>query len=212
MLPDRPHTQVVLYLAFPPHNIWLHSGLTMLQPASNQMKQYVAISAIGNDRTGMVHEIMRIIAECGASIGDSRMTALGAEFAMLMLVSGNWHSLARLETELKKLGENGAMTVQLKRTEERSPRVDMLPYSVDVVCLDQIGIVAKISGFFATRSIDIVELNTRSYAAAHTGAPMFSAQMIINVPTRVHLAALREEFMDFCDHLNLDSILEPVKM
>ena len=66
-------------------------------------------------------------------------------------------------------------------------------------------------GSFQSRGIDIAELSTRSYAAAHTGAPMFSVQMIVHVPSRIHIAALREEFMDFCDHLNLDAILEPVK-
>ncbi len=40
---------------------------------------------------------------------------------------------------------------------------------------------------------------------------MFSVQMIVNVPSRLHLAHLREEFMDLCDSLNLDAIMEPVK-
>jgi glycine cleavage system transcriptional repressor len=176
------------------------------------MKQHLAISAIGNDRTGMVHDLTRIVADCGGSISESRMTTLGSEFAMLVLVSGNWHALARLETELKKLTETGSLSVQLRRTEQRAARSDMLPYSVDVVCLDQTGIVSNLSGFFSSRGIDISELSTRSYAAAHTGAPMFSVQMIVNVPSRIHLSALREEFMDFCDNLNLDAILEPVKM
>jgi glycine cleavage system transcriptional repressor len=176
----------------------------------DSMKQLLAISAIGADRTGMVHDLTRTIAECGGSLSESRMVALGSEFAALMLVSGNWHSLARLETELKKLSDSG-MVLQIKRTEEHAARTGMLPYSVDAVCLDQTGIVSKLSGFFSTRSIDISELNTRSYAAAHTGAPMFAVQMLLNVPSRVQLAVLREDFMDFCDHLNLDAILEPVK-
>jgi len=176
------------------------------------MKQHLAISAIGSDRTGMVHDLTRIVADCGGSISESRMTTLGSEFAMLVLVSGNWHALARLETELKKLAEAGTVSVQLRRTEQRAARSDMLPYSVDVVCLDQTGIVSNLSGFFSSRGIDISELSTRSYAAAHTGAPMFSVQMIVNVPSRIHLSALREEFMDFCDNLNLDAILEPVKL
>jgi glycine cleavage system transcriptional repressor len=40
---------------------------------------------------------------------------------------------------------------------------------------------------------------------------MFSIQMIVNVPSRIQVASLREEFMDFCDRVNLDAILEPVK-
>ena len=176
------------------------------------MKQHLAISAIGSDRTGMVHDLTRIVADCGGSISESRMTALGAEFAMLLLVSGNWHALARLETELNKLAESGNLSLQLRRTEPRTARSDHLPYSVDVVCLDQTGIVSRLSGFFSSRGIDIAELSTRSYAAAHTGAPMFAVQMIINVPSRIHLSTLREEFLELCDQLNLDAILEPVKM
>jgi glycine cleavage system transcriptional repressor len=176
------------------------------------MKQHLAISAIGSDRTGMVHDLTRIVADCGGSISESRMTALGAEFAMLLLVSGNWHALARLETELNKLAESGNLSLQLRRTEPRTARSDLLPYSVDVVCLDQTGIVSRLSGFFSSRGIDIAELSTRSYAAAHTGAPMFAVQMIINVPSRIHLSTLREEFLELCDQLNLDAILEPVKM
>ncbi len=88
-----------------------------------------------------------------------------------------------------------------------------MPYSVDVVCLDQTGIVSSSPGFFSVaghrhrRAVD-----TRSYAAAHTGAPMFAVQMIVNVPSRIHLSTLREEFLELCDQLNLDAILEPVKM
>ena len=86
-----------------------------------------------------------------------------------------------------------------------------MPYSIDAVCLDQTGIVSALSGFCASRDIDIAEVATRSYPAAHTGALMFSVQMIVNVPSRLHLAHLREEFMEFCDSRNLDAILEPVK-
>jgi glycine cleavage system transcriptional repressor len=175
------------------------------------MKQHIAVSAIGADRTGIVHELTRVISECGGSISESRMASLGSEFAMLLLVSGNWHSLAKLESELKKLADANSLSITLKRTEPRAPRADMLPYSIDVVCLDQTGVVSAIAGFCSSRGIDIAEVSTRTYPAAHTGAQMFAVQMIINVPSRLHLAHLREEFMEFCDTMNLDAIMEPVK-
>jgi glycine cleavage system regulatory protein len=80
------------------------------------MKQHLAVSAIGSDRTGMVHELTRVISECGGNISESRMASLGSEFAMLLLVSGNWHALAKLETELKRLAESNSLSVHLKRT------------------------------------------------------------------------------------------------
>src|SRR5580692_6024594 len=175
------------------------------------MKQYLAVSAMGSDRPGMVHDLTRVISDCGGNIAESRMAALGTEFAMLLLVNGNWHALARIESELTRLAETDGLSVHLKRTEPKALRADMLPYSIDIVSLDQTGIVAGLSGFFASRGIDICEVSTRSYAAAHTGAPMFAVQMVVNVPGKLHVAQLREEFMDLCDSLNLDAILEPVK-
>jgi glycine cleavage system transcriptional repressor len=173
--------------------------------------QYLVINAIGSDRTGLVYDLTRVVLECGGNIVESRMSALGSEFAMLILVAGNWHTIARLETELKRLNDAGGMSVTLRRTEQRAPRTDVVTYTVDAVCLDQAGIVHSLAGFFSSRGIDIAELTTRSYAAAHTGAPMFSVQMTVYIPARVHLSALREEFMDLCDHMNLDAILEPAK-
>lgn len=175
------------------------------------MKQYIAISAIGKDRTGLIHDLSKLVAECGGSISESRMTALGTEFAMLMLVSGNWHAIAKIETELQKLAESTGTALQIARTGERPVLADQVPYSIDVVCLDQGGIVSALSGFFTARGIDISEMSTRSYPAAHTGAPMFGVYMVVSVPSKIHLGAMREEFMDLCDNLNLDAILEPVR-
>jgi glycine cleavage system transcriptional repressor len=174
-------------------------------------KQHLAIAAIGSDRTGMVHEFSRVITECGGNIAESRMSALGSEFAMVLLVTGNWHTLARIESELGRLAVTGTLALQLRRTEARAARKEMLPYSVDIVSLDQAGIVAGLSGFFSGHGIDISEVATRCYSAAHTGAPMFAVQMSINVPGKLPVAQLREEFMDYCDSMNLDAILEPVK-
>src|SRR6202521_2949544 len=92
-----------------------------------QMKQHLAVSAIGSDRTGMVHELTRVISESGGNISESRMASLGNEFAMLLLVSGNWHALAKLDTELKRLADTSSLSIHLKRTEPRAARTDMLP-------------------------------------------------------------------------------------
>ncbi|MDZ7770883.1 MAG: hypothetical protein U5K38_18430 [Woeseiaceae bacterium] len=40
---------------------------------------------------------------------------------------------------------------------------------------------------------------------------MFAVQMTVNVPASMHISQLRDEFMELCDRVNLDAILEPVK-
>ncbi len=175
------------------------------------MSQLIVLSAIGSDRAGVVQDITEVILACGGNIEESRMTTLGAEFAMLMLVSGNWHTLDRLERGLQRLGDKDNLTYSIRETESRVEKQDRMPYAVDVVSLDHEGIVYNLANFFAARNIEIADVATRRYAAAHTGAPMFALQMAVNVPASVHIAQLREEFLEVCDQLNLDAILEPVK-
>ncbi len=139
------------------------------------------------------------------------MTTLGSEFAVLMLVSGNWHTLGRLESALDKLGKDSGLAFSIRETGKRETKDDRMPYAVDVICLDSQGIVYELANFFASRNIEIADVATRSYAAAHTGANMFAVQMAINVPSSLHISQLREEFLEMCDRLNLDAILEPVK-
>ena len=69
------------------------------------MSQLIVISAVGSDRTGVVQDLTKVILSCGGNIEESRMTTLGSEFAMLLLVSGNWATLNKLEQGLDKLGE-----------------------------------------------------------------------------------------------------------
>ena len=138
------------------------------------------------------------------------MTTLGEEFAVLMLVSGNWHTLSRLERGLERLGDED-FTFAIRKTGERRAAEDRMPYAVDVISLDQEGIVFGLANFFASRDVEIADVATRRYAAAHTGAPMFSVQMAVNIPADVNLAQLRDDFADLCDRMNLDAILDPVK-
>jgi glycine cleavage system transcriptional repressor len=175
------------------------------------MTQLIVLSVLGSDRSGVVDNISKVILDCGGNIEESRMTALGREFAMLLLVSGNWHTLNKLEAGLDKLTSGNDLTVTIKKTDQRSDNDECMPYGVDIVCLDQPGIVFNLSNFFAARKIEISEVVTRRYAAAHTGAPMFSFQMTVSLPGSIHLSQLRDEFMEACDQLNLDALLEPIK-
>lgn len=136
------------------------------------------------------------------------MIALGSEFAILMLISGNWHAVGKIREKLEALQSRGEVTITVRDSSQRTA-VSAVPYVIDVVSLDQEGIVLGLSNFFAGRNLEIAELNTRQYNAPHTGAPMFSVQMTVNIPAEIQLSTLREEFLEFCDSENLDAIMEP---
>lgn len=175
------------------------------------VENFLVISAIGADRPGIVNTLSMTVLDSGCNIVDSRMTVLGGEFAILLMVSGSWDAVSRLEQALPKAAEPLGLTLISKRTEARITQAKMLPYLVEVVSMDHPGIVYNVAEFFSNRNINIEDLSTGSYAAAHTGTPMFSMHMTISIPANISIGQLREQFMVFCDELNLDAVLEPVK-
>lgn len=173
--------------------------------------QYLVISALGEDQPGIVRNLTRPVTEAGANILDSRMTILGGEFAILMMVEGSWDTIAKLEAQLPGLQQKLDLTILTRRTSGQREAASSMPYTANVVSLDHPGIVNQLAEFFSNRHINIQDLYTDSYRAAHTGTPMFTATMTVNIPGTTPIAALREEFLDLCDSLNLDGILEPAK-
>ena len=129
------------------------------------------------------------------------MTVLGGEFAILMLVSGNWSNLAKLEGQLPGMErEPRPHHINFRPHQKNRSLPKLLPYAVEVVAMDHPGIVHNLADFFSTRQINVQDLNTSCYSAAHTGTQMFAVQMTVGGTRHTpHIATLREEFMDFCD-------------
>ena len=176
------------------------------------MSNFLVISALGEDRAGLVSELSDIILNAGCNIEDSRMSILGGEFAIIMMVSGAWNNIAKLEDQLPTVQEKLGVIITSRRTENRHLTREEIPYTIEVVSLDHPGIVHKITGFFSKRNINIHDLYTTSHRAAHTGSPMFALNMTVEIPAATHISSLRDEFMEFCDELNLDAIMEPMKV
>lgn len=179
-----------------------------MQTSSND---YLVITAAGEDQVGLVERFSSKINESGCSIEQSRMVVLGGQFAILVLVSGAWNALSKLETQLEPLGEQLGLSIVVKRTRARELSQPVLPYHVEVVALDHPGIVHNLAKFFSRFGINIEELSTDTYPAPHTGTQMFSVQMEVGVPAKTHIPTLRGEFFDYCDDLNLDATFEPAR-
>ena len=169
------------------------------------MTTKLVISALGADRPGIVDELSNIIYKHSLNIEDSRMTVLGGEFAILLLVSGEATSIDALQTQVNDIEQALQMRLLIKVTTDAGNNKDTLPYTVEIAALDHPGIVNNIASFFSAREINIVDVQTESYSAAHTGTPMFALHMTIGISADTSIAKLRDAFMQACDELNLDA-------
>jgi glycine cleavage system transcriptional repressor len=178
---------------------------------SSSRIDYLAITASGVDQVGLVERFTGRILDAGCNIEESRMALLGGQFAILVLVSGRWDALTKLEDKLSSVGDELGLAIIHKRTQHRDRKRPLVPYNVEVVAMDHPGIVHSLADFFAQHGINIEEVVTETYPAPHTGTPMFSVTMTVGIPAEVHIPSLRSDFLDYCDDLNLDAVIEPAR-
>ena len=169
------------------------------------MSEQLVITALGDDRPGIVDELSNALFRHNLNIEDSRMSVLGGEFAVLLLVSGEQASIDDFVADTASLEQSLNMKILVKVTSSTGSKQSMVPYTVEVVAIDHPGIVHKLASFFSSRQINIVDLHTERYAAAHTATPMFAVNMTIGIPTDMSIKSLRDEFINMCDELNLDA-------
>lgn len=113
------------------------------------MHQCLVISAIGEDHPDLLRDLSRAILDSGCSIEDSRMTLLGAEFAILLLISGHWSTIAKLEAMVPALRQRLALNILSKRTQLYPPTDSkFIPYAIETISLDQPNIIYELVCFF----------------------------------------------------------------
>lgn len=161
------------------------------------------ISTIGQDRPGLVSGITALVTQLNLSIDDSRMSILGGDFAVLMSVIGPASALASLEAALQDYCTEQGMAYLFRLGGDRQP-VDAVPYNVQVTAMDHPGIVRKVAAFFSDRGINILELNTETEPAPHTGTPIFSLNMTVEMPAQEDAPQLKQSFQEFCIDEDLD--------
>lgn len=174
------------------------------------MSEQLVITALGQDRPGIVDQLSDALGSRQLNIEDSRMSVLGGEFAVMLLVSGARDAIEDFLTGLPALEQTLGMKLLAKTTTPPAAQPDLIPCRVEVVSIDHPGIVHDLARFFSSRNINIVDLETERHPAAHTGTPMFTMHMIIGVPADQSIARVRDEFLATCDDLNLDATLTVV--
>ena len=179
------------------------------------MKQIIepsllVISAIAPNKPGFVKEITDIVAQCGCNITESKMKSMGDKFSLVLMASGEWNAIAKLEHILPSKAHAMGMATMLQRTKPNSKNEEYLPYRVKMTTLDRKELSIGITAFFSERAINIEELSCNTFNTQHESETTVLIKLTINIPTNIDIALLREEFNDFCHSENIDATLLPV--
>ena len=172
---------------------------------------YLAITAIGSGSDKQAQQLISNIIKRGCDLQEVRINPLGNNICANFLVSGNWSALARLEAALPALGEQLALAITFQRSEITIKHNQSRPYGVEVIAPQKTDLLDRVLAFFASQGVHINEIVMQNYQSSHTDANMSNLQLMAFVPNNQHPQALRESFMDLCDDLNADGLLDPIK-
>ncbi|VAW61182.1 Glycine cleavage system transcriptional antiactivator GcvR [hydrothermal vent metagenome] len=169
------------------------------------MNQLLVITAMGADRPGIVNELTEALLDASLNVEDSRMSVLGGEFAVMLLVSGNAASIETIKQQKEVLENSLQLNILIKTTQKRSTDSEHMRYNITVEGMDNPGIVHKLARYLSQHNINIVNMQTDCIHAAHTGTPMFTVNMQVDIPSEHNIEQVENDFADLCDSLNMDA-------
>lgn len=157
-------------------------------------------------------KITSLASDLGCHVRLAQGQKMAGEDALILMITGNWNTIAKLEDGLNRLAAEKKVLLHQKRSKLPSQdQVQLLPYFVEVLGLDDANMLHHMCKFFTDEHISIENLQLESYISIATSAPMFSLKVSLGVPSDTNIGELRERFILFCEDLNIDGAIEPDK-
>lgn len=137
-----------------------------------------AITAIGQDRPGIVAGFTEVLLALGCNLADCSMSLLRNEFAMILLVESPQEVGAdQLNTALQEPARRFDLVVTTREFEEVPLPEGDIPFVVSVYGKDRPGIVHTVSKALAEMEVNITDL--RSHLA---GEDLYAMILDVAVP------------------------------
>jgi glycine cleavage system transcriptional repressor len=154
---------------------------------------FVAITAVGRDRPGIVAEFSGAVFRSGGNLEDATMTRLRSEFAMLLLVAvPDETALLSLESALHLAATALGLSLGIRPLEPElavTPETPTEGYILRLHGADRPGIVNAVTSLLAQRSLNITDLNTRVIPGR--GGPVYVMMLELDIPSSELADALR---------------------
>ncbi|CAM2771233.1 glycine cleavage system protein R [Vibrio rarus] len=173
------------------------------------MPQHLVITAVGTDRPGIGNKIIHLVSNLGCNIIDSRIAIFGADFTLVMLVSGKISQITRVEHTLPQLGQEHDLITLVKRTSAHIEIPRGFTLEAHIQANDKVGLTEQVTHFFADREIGINSLSARTLPRESTkhDADQFQIAITTSLSDEYNIMQLQEDFNAFCQSLDVQGSL-----
>lgn len=176
----------------------------------------LAISVLGNKTGDFLVDFLAAVSQCHCSVIEFNISNHTRITAVFLLIDGNWNHVAKLENLLEPMRHRYQLQISFLRPGDSEAEMDFLlppgvPYTVETISSDKRDVLYPVTQFLTDRGVIIEEIVASRHGAVVFEQSIFTTRFLVLVPDKVRILSLREEFLDFCDSLNIDAILEPIK-
>ncbi|MES2211657.1 MAG: ACT domain-containing protein [Pseudomonadota bacterium] len=173
---------------------------------------HLILTVSGSDHSDFLLPLLKAYSQFQCNVLNSRITAMGNELITHFYIAGNWAGIAKLEASLPLFESKLNVKIFAKRTgagPDESPRI---PYNIQVVGPDRIGILFDIVQCLRKQDAHIDEIQSDQFKAPRTGHPMATLSLTVSVPENRAITCFRESILSYCEERNLDAYVEPYKL
>ena len=168
----------------------------------------LVLTAIGDDRPGLVEALSTLISDKGGNWLDSSMAQLAGKFAGILRVDvseANAPDLIEALETLEALKVTVTIAGNVAATASAPRRLHLT-----LVAQDRVGIVREVSQVLARHKVNVEELNTQTSSAPMSGETLFHARANLQGGHDLDAAALKADLEDLSNDLIADISLDEV--
>ena len=163
------------------------------------MTTYLVLTAIGEDKPGLVESLAEVIADNSGNWLESIMSQLAGKFAGILRVSVNDSEADQLISALDGISDQLTLVIERANSdvEIESPQT----VELNLIGNDRPGIIREFSHALASLSVNVEQLSTECISAPMSSDILFKAKANLKVPVGLELELLQREIERLADDL-----------
>jgi glycine cleavage system transcriptional repressor len=149
------------------------------------MADWIAITAVGRDRPGIVARVTKALLELGCNLGETSMTRLRHEFAMILLARlPATVDAAKARATLSAVADQMDLTLTVRALSEEEASAaaeEGAGYILRVYGADRPGIVHAVTDLMSREGFNVTDLETRVIPGE--GGPVYVMVLELDAPS-----------------------------
>ena len=166
------------------------------------MRTYLVLTVIGEDKSGIVESLAKVISDHSGNWLESSMSQLAGKFAGILRVSVGEDECDSLISSLNGLSDELKLVIERVSCENYDEAHQII--EVSLIGNDRPGIIREISRAVTDLSVNFEKLTSECTPAPMSGDVLFKASASLKIPQGLSVDLLRNALENLADDLIVD--------